>query len=460
MTAPDERYAGFDLPGEAAYDEARQVFNLHAPVSPAATVTARTADEVRAAVRLAGERGLAVRVQSTGHGSATARPMDGALLIRTRIREPVAVDVRRRVARVSAGTLWGAVVEAAAPHGLAAAHGSSPTVGVVGYLLRGGLSFYGRSAGLAVNTVRAVELVTADGELRRADPESDPDLFWALRGGGGGFGVVTAVEFALFPVAKVVTGAAFWPVAEAPGLLEQWRRWTEDAPREATTAMRVMNLPKLPELPSVLTQGPVLCLDGVVTAETAGDLARAERQAAELLGPLRAAAAPLLDDWRVADVSDVPATHLDPPDPVPVHGDHLLLGELGTEGVAAFLRAVDRPGTALVVGELRQLGGALAEPDPAGGALSALEARYAYSGSGVPIGETTEKAIDEHTAQVRAALAPWDTGRTAPTFVATTGQPQCHLDADAVRAVDAVRLRVDPRGMFRGDIDRGSSALA
>jgi len=148
-----------------------------------------------------------VRVLSTGHASAAVRPVRHAVLIRTELGGSVDVDTTRRLARVPAGASWQAVVDAATPHGLAAPHGSAATVGVVGFLLRGGISFYSRKIGLAVNSVRAIELVTADGELRRVDADHDPDLFWSLRGGGGGFGVVTAIEIALFPATSVITGS-------------------------------------------------------------------------------------------------------------------------------------------------------------------------------------------------------------------------------------------------------------
>ncbi|MFF8867302.1 FAD-binding oxidoreductase [Streptomyces sp. NPDC015139] len=460
MTTVDEHPAELARSGEAAYEAATRVFNLFAPVRPAAAVTARSAGDVRAAIARARARGLGVRVHATGHASATARPMDEALLIRTELTGGVRIDPHRRIARIPAGTGWGAVVAAAAPYGLAAPHGSSPTVGAVGYLLGGGLSMYARHTGLAANSVRAVELVTADGEERRVAADLDPELFWALRGGGGGFGVVTAVEVALFPVAGVVTGAAFWPAGQAGRLLPLWRAWTERAPHEATTSVRVMNLPKLPEVPAVLSAGPVLCLDGTVVAPGSEDLAVARRQAGELLGPLRAAAEPLMDTWHEAGPTAVPETHMDPPEPVPVLGDHMLLDELGDDGITAFLRAtVDRPRSALTVAELRQLGGGLAEAGPHHGALGRLDARFAYSGAGVPGFGGTEEEIRAHCGEVRSALAPWDTGRTTPTFVASLEQPQGHLTPDAVRTADRVRARVDPDGLFRGDVAPGCTAV-
>jgi FAD/FMN-containing dehydrogenase len=460
MTTVGERDTSIALPGAPEFDAATQVFNLVAPARPAAAVTAHTIDQIRAAIGYAESEGLPVRVHTTGHASAAVRPIRGGVLIRTALAGGVDVDARRRVARVPAGTRWGEVVDATAPHGLAAPHGSSPTVGVVGYLLRGGLSFYGRHVGLAANGVRAIELVTADRELRRVDAATDPDLFWALRGGGGGFGVVTAVEIDLFPMARVVTGAAFWPAAHAERLLSAWRRWTLDAPTGVTTSLRVMNLPPVPEVPPVLAAGPVVSVDGAVMCPAEDDVSAARQHAEDLLGPLRSVAEPLLDGWRLTTPAEAVHAHMDPTDPLPIIGDHMLLHELGEDGAAAFLRATgEGSGSPLVVAGLRQLGGAYAVPDPAGGVLNHLDARYSYAGSGVPVGPVTAQALREGCARVRSALRPWDTGRTAPSFVENVEQPQGHLDPDQVLAIDRIRLRIDPHGRFREDIAPNATAV-
>lgn len=452
---PDPRIA---FPGSVAYAAATHVFDLSTPAEPAAAVVARTVGDIRAALRHADSEDLAVRVHTTGHSASTARSMHTGLLIRTELDGRVEIDPRARRARVPAGTRWGAVVDAAARYGLTAAHGSSPTVGVVGYLMRGGMSFYGRHVGVAANGIRAIELVTADGRLRRVDATDDPDTFWALRGGGGGFGIVTAVELDLFPAARVVTGAAFWSGAHAERLLSLWRQWTSDAPTEATTTLRVMNLPAVPEVPPVLVGEAVLCLDGAVLAATADDVPSALRTADRLLGPLRMLGEPLLDTWKLTSPAAVVHTHMDPPDPLAVHGDHMLLTEIGDAGAAEFLRVVgEGSDSPLISAELRQLGGAFARPDPAGGALDHYDARYAYMGGGIPGGPVTEESIRRHCATVRAALSPWDTGRTAPTFVADRQQPQGHLSPAQVEAVDRIRARIDPAGRFRDDIAPGTT---
>lgn len=447
---PDGRIG---LPGDPEYRRATQVFNLAAPPQPAAAVTVGTVDQIRAALEYARAQGLGIRVHTTGHASAAVRPMEQALLIRTRMAGGVEIDPLRRVARVPAGARWGAIATATAPYGLVAAHGSAPTVGAVGYLLRGGLSFYGRRFGLAVNTVRAVDLVTADGEERRVDSSSDPELFWALRGGGGGFGVVTSIDINLFPASSVITGVACWPARHAGRLIRRWQRWTQYAPPEVTTSVRVMNLPATSDAPPALASGPLFCVDGAVLAATPDDLGTARRYAGDLLDPLRAVAEPVLDTWAETAPSAVLRAHMDPTDPLPIIGDHMLLSELGEDGMAQFLRVTgEDSGSPLVLAGLRQLGGAYAVAPPDAGALGHLDARYSYAGSAAPLGPVTAESIRAHCDVVRAALAAWDTGRTVPSFVERAGAPQRHLDPDQVLAADRIRRRVDPAGLFAGDV--------
>ena len=159
-------------------------------------------------------------------------------------------------ARVAAGEVWLNVVGAAAEHGLAALAGSSPDVGVVGYTLGGGLSWLARKYGLAANSVTAVELVTAGGELVRADRENEPDLFWAVRGGGGSFGVVTAIEMELFPISEVFGGMMLFPIERASEVVATWRAWTDGVSEDVTSCARLLWLP-----PTEQRAGDILLID-------------------------------------------------------------------------------------------------------------------------------------------------------------------------------------------------------
>ena len=181
-------------PDDQSWDEARQAWNLAVDQRPAAVAVAESADDVAAVVTSARQHGLRVAAQGTGHAAAPMGSLADTILLKTERLRGVRVDPKTRTARVAAGEVWLNVVGAAAEHGLAALAGSSPDVGVVGYTLGGGLSWLSRTHGLCANNVEAVELVTADGQLRRVDGETDADLFWALRGGGGSFGMAPTPE--------------------------------------------------------------------------------------------------------------------------------------------------------------------------------------------------------------------------------------------------------------------------
>ena len=164
----------------------------------------------------------------------------------------VTINPVARIARAEAGAVWHEVVDAADGHGLAALAGSAPDVGVVGYTIGGGISWLGRSYGLAANNVEAIEVVTAEGRLVRADACTEPDLFWALRGGGGSFGVVTAIELRLFPVTEVYAGQLWWPAEAASPVLQAWRDLTQSDPPEEFTSAALMRFPAIPDVPEQL----------------------------------------------------------------------------------------------------------------------------------------------------------------------------------------------------------------
>jgi FAD/FMN-containing dehydrogenase len=208
------------LPDDERFDEARRAWNLAVDQRPAAVVFPESAQDVVAAVMLARESGGQVAAQGTGHNAGPLGSLENTILLKTERMRDVVIDPARRVARVGAGVLAAELVLAAGRHGLAAVAGTSPDVGVVGFTLGGGIGVLSRRFGLAANHVRAFEVVTADGQLVRTDREQEPDLFWALRGGGGSFGVVTAMELELLPVTRVYAGTLWYPIERAREVLE------------------------------------------------------------------------------------------------------------------------------------------------------------------------------------------------------------------------------------------------
>src|SRR6476661_7135698 len=237
------------VPGDPSWDEARLAWHLAVDQRPEAVAIPENLHDVIEIVLWAREEGFRVAPQGTGHNAPALGDLAGTVLLKTHRMRGVAVDPVSRTARAEAGAIWIDVVKAAAEHGLAALDGSSPDVGVVGYTLGGGLSWLARKHGIGANQVTAIELVTADGDFKRVDRDHDPDLFWALRGGGGSFAVVTAIEFNLFPYEQVYAGILWFPVERASEVLTAWRNWTEIVPEEMTSVGRIMQFPPLEFIP-------------------------------------------------------------------------------------------------------------------------------------------------------------------------------------------------------------------
>ncbi|MFD5866660.1 FAD-dependent oxidoreductase [Agromyces sp. NPDC127015] len=428
------------LPGDTGYDDACRPWNLAVSQRPAAVAVPRTVAEVVAAVTAAGADGLRIAPQSTGHAASAIAGdhLEEALLLRLHALTGVEVDPALRTARVAGGTLWQDVVAAAAPHGLTALHGSAGDVAVAGYLLGGGLSFYGRAHGLAASSVRAIELVTADGELIRASAEQHAALFWALRGGGGGFGVVVAVEIDLLPIADVVAGMLLWDLAAAPQVARAWAEWTSTVPESVTTSLRLMRFPPLPELPPFLSGRELVVIDGALLED--------DERAAELLAPLRDLA-PELDTFGRMPSSGLLAVHMDPPAPTPGVSDHAMLAGLPEAAIDALLAAAG-PGveTPLMIAELRHLGGALARPHD--GALARLDGAYAlFAVSPAPTPELAELG-EQVTAAVAGALQPWSTGGTFPNFAERPDASSAFSEAADRERLVRVRDLYDPRRVW------------
>ena len=273
---------GVHLPGDPGYDAARLPWNVAVDQRPAAVAVPHTAAEVGAVVRVAAEMGLRVAPQSTGHnaGPLAAQGLDDVVVVRTSAMNTVIADPTRGIVRVEGGALWEPAVDAAAVHGQAVLHGSSPDVGIAGYSLGGGIGWYARKLGLATNSLTAVEIVIGDGTLVRADATTHPEIFWAVRGGGGNLGVVTALEFRMYPIESAYAGFLLWDLEHAEKVLREWAAWAPVAPDEVTTSFRVMRMPPTPELPDFLRGRELVIIDGAVLGSD--DLGR------ELLGSLRA----------------------------------------------------------------------------------------------------------------------------------------------------------------------------
>src|SRR3954447_13610774 len=404
-------------PGEGGWDSARAAWNLAVDQQPAMVARPGNPDEVAGVVNFARENGLRVAVQAEGHGAGPLAGVRGdTLLLRTGRMTGVQVDVENRRVRVSAAAKWQDVSALASPEGLAPLAGSSAEVGVVGYTLGGGHGWLARKYGLACNSVLAAELVTADGKLVRADHDHHPDLFWALRGGGGNFGAVTALELELHPVPELYAGMLAWPWERTADVLHAWREWVLALPDEMATWARILQVPPLPDIPEPIRGRQLVVVEvAYLGGEDAGR---------ELLGPLRELG-PELDTCAPAPPAALGHLHMDPEDPVPFAGSGQLLDELPTAAIDAIIEAAGPgSGSPLLSVELRLLGGALTLPAPHAGALPRLNHAVVAFAVGMVMNPEMGAAVKTHMEIVARALEPWDSDVKYANFVDVPTDPR------------------------------------
>jgi len=427
-------------PDDEQYDTARAAFNLLSDQRPACICLATEVEHIQDAIAYAREHSLTLATQTTGHLSQTLPSLENTLLLKLALHDgDIDVDPYEGVARIKAGARWGDVVDAVAPYGLAAMHGSSPSVGVIGYLLGGGLSFYGRRYGLAVNHVRAFEVVTPDGLVRRVDAEHDRELFYALRGGSGGYAIVTAVEIGLLPYAEVTGGALFFEADDAFRVLRSWRNWTTDAPDTMTTTFRILCLPPLPEVPEPLQGRATVCVNGVALEDP--DTANALEQ------QLRAVATPILGGFAPMPSAAIARLHGDPEEPAPFVGDGILIDRLDDWAIETFLR-VAQDESPLIAAELRHLGGALAAPPCGAGARGHLEGRFLAFGVGIPGAPASVEQLHAFLDRYLGALTPWATGTRFTSFAERTASLKTCVPDAALERLARIRGSVDPDGLL------------
>jgi FAD/FMN-containing dehydrogenase len=414
------RFAGqVHLPGDPGYDVARRSLSAQIDPRPGAVVEAGGPADVRAAVAAAQEFDVPFAVQATGHG--THVPADGGILVKTGGLAAVLVDPDRRIAKVGPGARWGSVLAAAAPFGLAPLSGSSPAVGVTGYTLGGGLGWLARRYGFAADSVVRVEVITADGRTVVASADRNPDLFWALRGGGANFGVVTSLEFRLYPVDRVYAGMAYFAAERAGEALALYRDWAATVPDEMSTAALLRRMPDTVDAPEPVRGKRVL----VIKAMYAGDATEARA----LLHPLwTALGRPLLDEMRTlpyaeAAMGGTPARYLD------------LFPTLPDAAIEALVAEHERPGSASTV-EIRHWGGAMARPARDAGPVGHRTAQFSV-------------IVDAAVPSLTATLRRFGIGGSFLNFLADrTATPTAYTEAN-YRRLRQVKAAYDPDNFFQ-----------
>ncbi|HEY3684484.1 MAG TPA: FAD-binding oxidoreductase [Streptosporangiaceae bacterium] len=429
-------------PGDDAYDAELRGFQLADRHEPDVIAGAADAGDVRAAVAYAAAHRMPIAVQASGHGLAA--PLRGGLLISTRRMTGVTVDPAARTVRAEAGARWAAVITAAAAHGLAPLNGSAPDVGVVGYTLGGGLGLLARRYGYAADHVRAIDVVTPDGHARRATPAAEPDLFWALRGGRGNFGVATAIEMDLVPLTRVYGGGLYHPAE--PAVLDAWRTWTADLPDELTSSIALIPFPDVPGPPEPLRGRHI----AHIRVASTGTAAAGER----LVAPLRAALGPaLIDTLAEMPYTESAAIYSDPPGAHAYHGGNALLTGLTPDAVAAVFAHAGPGAPEPAVVQVRHLGGALARPPEHPSAIGFRDAAYLVSVlTGVGDGGTA--AADAAHRPLLDALRPLTAGRFLNyLYGAGTGDVPALYEPAAYRRLTELKAAYDPHGLLRAGHD-------
>lgn len=429
------------FPADAGWDAARAPWNISVDQKPAAVATPRDIRDIQRILVAARKAGLGVTVQPRGHGANGDAA--GCILVRTSAFDEISVDTEARTARIGAGVLWGTFLPHLDGTGLIALAGTNPDVSVVGYLLSGGHSWFSRWKGLAAHSIRAVELVDAQGDVRRITVESDSELFWALRGGGGLFGVVTAVEIELFEAPALFGGKILFPGAVAETVFEQVTDLMTDAPAELSIFFGMINFPDAPFIPEPM-RGQTFANVDVVFVGTA-------ESAAPLLAPVLASAPVIADQTRPFTISELGLVAAEPEEPSATLDLGASIVDLQSDAVAALVgafRAATPDGLTLM--QLRRLGGAVSDTAAGDSAVAGtLDSTYLLFAAAILMGPSPKD---------RSLLAPLESaleGRTVRrSVVSLLTSDQTLADAypaETLQRLAAVKAMVDPGNVIRSN---------
>ncbi|MEU8269322.1 FAD-binding oxidoreductase [Sphaerisporangium sp. NPDC049002] len=430
------------VPGDEGFETAKQAWNLTVDQPVSAVVEVENAADAAEVVRFAVRNGFGVAVQPSGHGASDG--LDGEILVRTGRLDGVQVWPERRLARVEAGASWGAVLAEAGKHGLTGLAGSSPVVSATGYTLGGGLSWFSRRHGFAANSVRAFDVIDAHGVARRVTDESDAELFWALRGGGGDFALVTAMEFELFPAPELYGGRVIWPAERAADVLAAFRDVTAEAPEELSVWFALMQFPPFPELPEPLRGLSAVVVD--VTFLGDGAEARALLQRFDRIPGV------IVDTRGEVAPRDLGGICAEPTSPSPSMMRAELFGRFDDTTAAAFLSATaPGAGMPLTSVQIRHLGGALSRLAPDAGACGYVREPYLVSALGITPTPEAVRAVRARQNELRLALARHTTGIKPFNFLAHEENSASAYPGDVLARLRGAKRHHDPLGVFRSN---------
>ncbi|MFI9552895.1 FAD-binding oxidoreductase [Nonomuraea endophytica] len=416
------------LADDDGFEQAATAWNLTVRQPVAAVVEAADADDVAALVRYARRAGMTVTAQPSGHGASG--DVDGLILLRTGLLNDVEVRAQERVVRVGAGAKWGQVLAATGPLGLTALSGSAPGVSVTGYTLGGGVGWFSRKHGFASDSVRAIHIVDADGEPGRVTAESDPELFWALRGGGGDFAVVTALELELYPMPILYGGRVIWPEHRTRQVYDAFLEITAEAPRELSVWINRLQPPGAP---------PMVTLDLAYLGEAA--------QGEDLLARIDKIEDAISDSRGVVPIADLGGIAAEPTDPAPSIARAELLTGLDADAVELLL---SKPVEPLINLQIRHLGGALAEPSGGAGASGTLAEPYLLGLVGLGLPQTAD-ATRAKQAEVVADLEAYISGRKPYTLLSPGETAAKSFSGSALARLREIKRTRDPHNVFRAN---------
>ena len=430
------------LPGDAAYDEARSVWNGTVDRRPALIARCAGSSDVIAAVGLARREGLTVAVRGGSHNVAGNATCDGGLVIDLSPMKGVRVDAQARAARAEGGLTWGEFDKQTQAFGLATTGGLVSSTGIAGFTLGGGLGWLMRKYGLACDNLIGADVVTADGQTVRASETDNPELLWGLRGGGGNFGVVTEFEFRLHPVSQVFGGLVAWPAGAARDVLRFWRDWVRGTPDELCTLAVFGYAPPEPFVPPDLHGAPIVAiaalhLDPEGRAEDDVRPLRDLGPAIDVLGPMPYTAIQGMFDataprgWRNYWRSGFLDT----------------LTDQAIDTILSFTGKIPAPLGAL---HIHQLGGAMSRVPAAATAFGNRDAGFLMNYLGLWLDPADD---DANIAWVRAssdAMAPYGTGTRYVNFLADEGEAgvRSAYEAQTFTRLQNLKARYDPANFF------------
>ena len=426
-------------PGDADYDAIRRIFYGVIDPHPGAIVLVAGAEDIARVIRFARATGTELAVRSGGHSGAGHSSTDGGIVIDLRERKQLDVDATAKTAWAEAGLTAGEVSTALAEHGLAVGFGDTGSVGIGGITLGGGVGYLVRKHGLTIDNLLAVELVTADGDVLHVDAANHPDLFWALRGGGGNFGVVTRFQFRLHELAGIVGGMLVLPATTET--IAGFIAAAEAAPEEVSTIANVMTAPPMPFLPEDVVGTPVIM----------GMLAYAGSEAAghAALAPFRALATPLADFVRPMAYPE-----LFPPEDESyrpkAESRTMFIDHVDAATATTILESLNASDAPMRVAQLRVLGGASARVPAEATAYAHRASRIMVNVAAFFSGPEDQPIRRRWVEDFAAALDQGDPAAYV-NFVGDEGEAgvRAAYPAATYRRLAEIKRRYDPDNVFR-----------